>query len=172
MLEEQQQNLVENFYQLVIITNQNFTPINITSVEGANLAIENITSALEYIGSMRATLGALENRLGYTIDSLLNQSVNVSAARSRIIDANMAVESAELVKKQILSQAGNFVLSAAFRNKNAVLGPPTMKILYFILLAILLFFLNRLQLNVQIEFLITLTNKLLSASCCQTEACK
>ena len=41
---------------------------------------------------------------------------------SRIIDANMAVESAELVKKQILSQAGNFVLSAAFRNKNAVLG--------------------------------------------------
>ena len=102
--------------------NQNFTSINITSVEGANLAIENITSALEYIGSMRATLGALENRLGYTIDSLLNQSVNVSAARSRIIDANMAVESAELVKKQILSQAGNFVLSAAFRNKNAVLG--------------------------------------------------
>ena len=85
--------------------NQNFTSINITSVEGANLAIENITSALEYIGSMRATLGALENRLGYTIDSLLNQSVNVSAARSRIIDANMAVESAELVKKQILSQA-------------------------------------------------------------------
>ena len=66
---------------------------------------------------MRATLGALENRLGYTIDSLLNQSVNVSAARSRIIDANMAVESAELVKKQILSQAGNFVLSAHSETK-------------------------------------------------------
>ena len=78
--EEQQIILVEKFYQLNNNLNQNFTPINITSVEGANIAIENITSALEYIGSMRATLGALENRLGYTIDSLLNQSVNVSAA--------------------------------------------------------------------------------------------
>ena len=102
--------------------NKNFTPINITSVDGAKLAIENITSAIEYVSSMRATLGAMENRLEYTINSLLNQSVNSSAARSRIIDANMAVESAELVKKQILSQAGNFVLSAAFRYKNVALG--------------------------------------------------
>ena len=57
---------------------------------------------------MRATLGALKNRLGYTIDSLLNQSVNVSAARSRIIDANMAVESAELVKKANIKPGREF----------------------------------------------------------------
>ena len=101
---------------------KNFTPINITSANGANLAIENITSAIEYVSSMRATLGAMENRLEFTINSLLNQSVNSSAARSRIVDANMAVESAQLVKKQILSQAGNFVLSAAFRYKNVALG--------------------------------------------------
>ena len=47
---------------------------------------------------MRATQG-VENRLGYTINSLLNQSVNVSAARSRIIDANIKVNP-ELVKSK------------------------------------------------------------------------
>ena len=106
----------ENFSTLDIRNtfNQNFTPINITSADGAKFAIENITSAIEYVSSMRATLGAMENRLEFTINSL--------AARSRIVDANMAVESAQLVKKQILSQAGNFVLSAAFRYKNVALG--------------------------------------------------
>ena len=96
--------------------------INISSQNDANLAIENIDLALEYVASMRAKLGAVENRLEHSINSLMNQSVNVSAARGRVLDADMALESTRLVKHQILNQAAQFVLSASYTNKNAVLG--------------------------------------------------
>ena len=96
--------------------------INISSQNDANLAIENIDLALEYVASMRAKLGAVENRLEHSINSLMNQSVNVSAARGRVLDADMALESTRLVKHQILNQAAQYVLSASYMNKNAVLG--------------------------------------------------
>lgn len=96
--------------------------INISSQNDANLAIENIDLALEYVASMRAKLGAVENRLEHSINSLMNQSVNVSAARGRVLDADMALESTRLVKHQILNQAAQYVLSASYTNKNAVLG--------------------------------------------------
>ena len=96
--------------------------INISSQNDANLAIENIDLALEYVASMRAKLGAVENRLEHSINSLMNQSVNVSAARGRVLDADMALESTRLVKHQILNQAAQYVLSASYMNKNSVLG--------------------------------------------------
>ena len=96
--------------------------INISSQIDANLAIENIDLALEYVASMRAKLGAVENRLEHSINSLMNQSVNVSAARGRVLDADMALESTRLVKHQILNQAAQYVLSASYMNKNSVLG--------------------------------------------------
>ena len=96
--------------------------INISSQNDANLAIENIDLALEYVASVRAKLGAVENRLEHSINSLMNQSVNVSAARGRVLDADMALESTRLVKHQILNQAAQYVLSASYMNKNAVLG--------------------------------------------------
>ena len=96
--------------------------VNISSQNDANLAIKNIDLALEYVVSIRAKLGAIENRLEHSINSLMNQSVNISAASGRILDANMAVETTRLVKHQILSQAAQYVLSASYMNKNAVLG--------------------------------------------------
>ena len=96
--------------------------VNISSQKDANLAIENIDLALEYVLSIRAKLGAIENRLEHSINSLMSQSVNISAAGGRILDANMAVETTRLVKHQILSQAAQYVLSASYMNKNAVLG--------------------------------------------------
>ncbi len=96
--------------------------INISSQNDANLAIENIDLALDYVASMRAKLGAVENRLEHSINSLMNQSVNVSAARGRVLDADMALESTRLVKHQILNQAAQYVLSASYMNKNSVLG--------------------------------------------------
>ena len=96
--------------------------IDISSQNDANLAIKNIDLALEYVVSIRAKLGAIENRLEHSINSLMNQSVNISAASGRILDANMAVETTRLVKHQILSQAAQYVLSASYMNKNAVLG--------------------------------------------------
>ena len=65
----------------------------------------------------------------------MNQSVNISAASGRILDANMAVKLHRLVKNQILSQAAQYVLSASYMNKNAVFGTNFMRLLKFIFLA-------------------------------------
>ena len=96
--------------------------INISSREGATLAIENITAAIDYVLAMRANIGAVENRLEHSINSLFKQSVNTRLAQGRILDANMAFESTRLVKSKILQEAGTFVLSEAYRNRSSVLG--------------------------------------------------
>ena len=62
--------------------------INISSQEGANIAIENITAAIDYVTAMRANLGAIENRLEYSINSLFTQSVNLKLAQGRRFEHN------------------------------------------------------------------------------------
>jgi flagellin len=58
-------------------------------------------------------LGALQNRLDYTISSLQNTVENHSASRSRVMDADFAVESANLAKSQVLAQASTAMLAQA-----------------------------------------------------------
>jgi flagellin len=79
----------------------------------ANDAISRIDGALAGIDNIRATLGALQNRFGSAISSLQSTGENVSAARSRIQDADFAAETAELSRTQILQQAGTAMLSQA-----------------------------------------------------------
>lgn len=79
----------------------------------ASLAMGNLDTALSEIDSVRATLGAIQNRLTATIGNLSNAIENQSAARSRIMDADFAVETANLSRAQILQQAGTAVLSQA-----------------------------------------------------------
>lgn len=79
----------------------------------ASSAMGNIDTALSTIDSVRATLGAIQNRLTATIGNLSNAIENQSAARSRIMDADFAVETANLSRAQILQQAGTAVLSQA-----------------------------------------------------------
>ena len=62
---------------------------------------------------MRAELGAIENRLDHTVSNLMNLSENTAAARSRIEDADFSVESANLAKSQVLTQAGTAMLAQA-----------------------------------------------------------
>ena len=59
---------------------------------------------------LRATLGAVENRLDHAVSNLMNISENTEAARSRIQDADFAAESAKLAKAQVLKQAGVGIL--------------------------------------------------------------
>ncbi len=59
---------------------------------------------------MRGDLGAVQNRFESTISNLQNVSENISAARSRIVDADFAAETAALTKSQILQQAGIAIL--------------------------------------------------------------
>ena len=87
--------------------------IDITTRAGANLAIEIADLALEQISSQRASLGAVQNRLESTINNLTTNSENLSAARSRILDADFASETAHLSRNQIIQQAGVSILAQA-----------------------------------------------------------
>lgn len=87
--------------------------IDISSQSGSNSALSVIDKALGSIANQRADLGALQNRFESTISNLQGISENVSAARSRIRDADFAVETAELTRNQILQQAGTAMLAQA-----------------------------------------------------------
>lgn len=87
--------------------------IDISTVAGAQKAIGIIDNALEQINSTRGDLGAINNRLDFTINNLSNVSENVAAARSRIEDADFAAESAALSRAQVLQQAGTAMLAQA-----------------------------------------------------------
>ena len=92
---------------------QNVDSIDISSVEGANRAIDIIDGALANVDSIRADLGAIQNRFESTISNLDSAVENFSAARSRVLDTDFAAETANLTRSQILQQAGVAMLSQA-----------------------------------------------------------
>ncbi len=87
--------------------------IDITTVEGSADAIKAIDGALGQIDNMRGDLGAVQNRFESTISNLSNVSENLSAARSRILDADIAQETSAMTKNNILQQAGVSILAQA-----------------------------------------------------------
>jgi flagellin len=92
---------------------QQVSNLDISTVDGAQNAISIVDKALEAVDRQRADLGAIQNRLQSTITNLSNISENVTAARSRIQDADFAAETAELTRASILQQAGISVLAQA-----------------------------------------------------------
>lgn len=93
-----------------------------TTGAGAQAAIDVIDGALRTISDQRGDLGAIQNRFTSTISNLQNISENVSAARSRIQDADFAAETAQLSRNQILQQAGIAMLSQANASPQSVLS--------------------------------------------------
>jgi flagellin len=87
--------------------------VNISTVAGANAAIAVLDGALSQVTSIRADLGAVQNRFSSTVANLTTTSENLSAARSRILDADFAAETASLTRAQILQQAGTAILAQA-----------------------------------------------------------
>lgn len=87
--------------------------IDISSVAGANSALQVVDGALLQVASLRGDLGAVQNRFESTVSNLSATSENLSAARSRIRDADFAAETAALTRLQILQQAGIAILSQA-----------------------------------------------------------
>jgi flagellin len=87
--------------------------VDITTVTGAGDAIKAIDGALMQIDNMRGELGAVQNRFESTIANLSNVSENLSAARSRILDADIAQETSNMTKQNILQQAGVAILAQA-----------------------------------------------------------
>lgn len=89
------------------------TNVDISTVEGANDALSIIDAALGKIDSQRGNLGAIQNRFESTISNLQNVAENLTAARSRILDADIAQETSEMTKNNILQQAGVSILTQA-----------------------------------------------------------
>lgn len=83
--------------------------------------LEKIDSAINAVNGNRASLGALQNRLQSTISNLETRTENLAAANSRIRDADIAAESAEMAKSNILSAASTSVLSQANNSGSAAL---------------------------------------------------
>ncbi len=86
---------------------------SVASKPGAQMTLEVLDEALNRVNSIRADLGAIQNRMQSTIQNLSISDENLSAANSRIRDADMAEEASELTKQNILMQAGVSVLSQA-----------------------------------------------------------
>lgn len=96
--------------------------ISVATKADANNAITTIDGVLDQINGIRGELGAVQNRFESTIANLATTSENLSAANSRILDADFAAETAKLSKSQVLQQAGISVLAQANARPQQVLS--------------------------------------------------
>jgi len=87
--------------------------LNVLTKESSQETLQFVDDAMTYIGSARAQLGALQNRLQSTSESLATAEENFAAANSRIRDTDIAAESTNLAKNNILMNAATAVLSQA-----------------------------------------------------------
>jgi flagellin len=95
---------------------------NVTTVANANTTITRVDAALTSVSSLRSTFGAIQNRFDSTIANLQAVTENLSASRSRILDADFAAETANLTRAQILQQAGTAILAQANSAPQSVLA--------------------------------------------------
>ncbi|TDO96222.1 flagellin [Marinomonas balearica] len=95
---------------------------SVSTAANAQQLITDIDSMISTVDSTRAELGAVQNRFTSTINNLSNISENVSAARSRIRDADFATETASLTSAQILQQASSTILSQANQRPQTALS--------------------------------------------------
>ena len=96
--------------------------LDISTREGADLAMIAVDYAIDTINGFRAELGAVQNRFESTIANLGTSVENLSASNSRILDADFAAETANLAKSQVLQQAGISVLAQANARPQQVLS--------------------------------------------------
>ncbi|SEI86953.1 flagellin [Allopseudospirillum japonicum] len=96
--------------------------VDISTIAGANQALEAIDNALHRVAEVRGDLGAFQNRMESTIRTQEIASENLTASNSRIRDADFAAETAELSRTQVLQQAGVSVLAQANQRPQSVLS--------------------------------------------------
>lgn len=92
---------------------QKVSDLDVSNVDAAQRSIALVDAAIATVNSQRAKFGALQARFETTITSLQTSSENLSASRSRILDADFAAETANLTRAQILQQAGTAMLAQA-----------------------------------------------------------
>ena len=110
------------FGQGVLYYGAGVTAINISSVGGASQAVSELDLAINGAAAERAKYGAYMSRLQHASDNLGNVATNTSASLSQIADADYAVETTELARTQIISQASTAMLAQANQVKQTVLA--------------------------------------------------
>ncbi|MBL8277807.1 MAG: flagellin FliC [Pelomonas sp.] len=105
-----------------VITGTDVPAVQVTDVAGAQAALAAIDEAIDAINSQRATFGAVQNRFENVVATLMVASENQAAARSRIMDADYAAETASMSRAQILQQAGNAMVAQANQLPQQVLS--------------------------------------------------
>jgi flagellin len=90
-----------------------FASLDITTVTGANTAMLAIDAALDDVNQARGTLGAVQSRFENAIGNIQTTAENLTAARGRIMDADFAMETANMSRAQILQQAGTAMVAQA-----------------------------------------------------------
>ncbi|EHR0246519.1 flagellin [Vibrio parahaemolyticus] len=95
--------------------------LNITTVGGAQQAVAVLDTAMKFVDSQRAELGAYQNRFNHAINNLDNIHENLAASNSRIQDTDYAKETTQMVKQQILQQVSTTILAQAKQVPNLAL---------------------------------------------------
>jgi len=114
-----------NFYTAGSLVISNITTTTGSILQSAafmaQMSIDWLNSAINFVSDSRAMLGIQEKRLGHIIDDIKAEEINVSAAKSRIWDADMATEISEFTRLQILQQSGTAILAQANAQPQSIL---------------------------------------------------
>ena len=105
-----------------VITGTDVPTAQITDITTAQSTISILDTAIDQVNSQRATFGAVQNRFENVVANLMQASENQSAARSRIMDADYAAETASMSRASILQQAGNAMVAQANQLPQQVLS--------------------------------------------------
>jgi flagellin len=111
-----------NAATLGVGSGSSMTGLSVATSALATAALATIDNALDTVSSMRSSMGASQNRLDHTVNNLTNIISNTEASRSRIEDTDYAVETTQLAKAQIISQAANAMLAQANQQPQSVLS--------------------------------------------------
>jgi flagellin len=96
--------------------------IDVSSQATASAALSGLDADIAKVAKVRSTFGAVQNRFDAVVANLQNYSANITASRSRIVDADFASETANLTRGQVLLQAGTAVLAQANAMPQSVLA--------------------------------------------------
>jgi flagellin len=111
-----------NTDQSSTVTGSAISSLSVATRAGAQAAISSIDQALDTISNTRSDLGSVNNRLDFTVANLSSISEKTSAARSRIVDSDFAVETANLSRSQVLQQAATAMLAQSNARPQQVLS--------------------------------------------------
>lgn len=108
--------------QITVKVQVDLTSDDVSSHDAARTTIDAVQQAIKDVSAQRSALGAVQNRLEYTVDNIENYAENLQDAESRIRDTDMAAQMVEYSKSQIVQQASISMLAQANQSNQGVLS--------------------------------------------------